>query len=56
MGLQDSTPQKKESPPQKQACGSMIDAQGREIPITRDMIQEACKELEKNVVKPAKKD
>ena len=31
---------------QHQACGSIIDAQGREIPITEQMIQKACKELE----------
>ncbi|WP_166366730.1 PA1571 family protein [Pseudomonas akapageensis] len=55
MGLQNSTSQEKKAPPQKAECGSIIDAQGREIPITRDMIQEACKQLENCVVKPAKK-
>ncbi len=31
---------------------SIIDAQGREVPITEDMIQQACHELEKRLVKP----
>ncbi|WP_177431578.1 MULTISPECIES: PA1571 family protein [Pseudomonas] len=35
--------------------GSIIDAQGREIPITEQMIQQACSELEKSRVAPAKK-
>jgi len=30
--------------------GSIIDAQGREIPITEDMIQRACRELEGSCV------
>lgn len=38
-------------PPQAQACGSIIDAQGREIPITEQMIQQACKHLEDSRVK-----
>lgn len=33
---------------------SLIDAQGREVPITEDMIQDACRELEQKLVKPAK--
>jgi len=32
---------------------SIIDAQGREVPITEDMIQDACRELEQRLVKPA---
>ncbi|BBH47257.1 PA1571 family protein [Pseudomonas sp. KU43P] len=32
--------------PQPKACGSIIDAQGREVPITEQMIQQACKKLE----------
>ncbi|WP_248752232.1 PA1571 family protein [Pseudomonas sp. MWU15-20650] len=32
---------------------SIIDAQGREVPITEDMIQQACRELEQRLVKPA---
>ncbi|MDO7903893.1 PA1571 family protein [Pseudomonas sp. K1(2024)] len=35
---------------QHQVCGSIIDAQGREIPITEQMIQKACKELEESRV------
>jgi len=31
----------------------MIDKDGREVPITEDMIQNACRELEKRLVKPA---
>ncbi|NVZ50016.1 hypothetical protein HX792_06695 [Pseudomonas sp. B6002] len=33
---------------------SIIDAQGREVPITEAMIQQACRELEQRLVKPAK--
>jgi len=33
--------------------GFVIDAQGREIPITEDMIQQACQELEKAQAKAA---
>ena len=29
--------------------GAIIDAQGREIPITENMIQHACRELEKHL-------
>ncbi|MCY1395753.1 hypothetical protein D3C76_1297360 [compost metagenome] len=54
MGLQNSTPQEEKAPKQE-AVGSVIDAQGKEIPITRQMIKEACEELEKSVVKPVKK-
>ncbi|WP_226503542.1 PA1571 family protein [Pseudomonas sp. MWU16-30317] len=34
--------------------GSIIDAQGREVPITEDMVQQACRELEKRLVAPRK--
>lgn len=34
--------------PQQPVGGSLIDAQGREVPITEGMIQQACRELEKN--------
>lgn len=34
--------------PQRPVGGSIIDAQGREIPITEDMIQRACRELDKS--------
>ncbi|MBF8781170.1 PA1571 family protein [Pseudomonas fulva] len=33
---------------QPQACGSIIDHQGREVPITEQMIQQACQDLEKS--------
>ncbi|HGY9626683.1 TPA: PA1571 family protein [Pseudomonas putida] len=36
---------------QRKVCGSIIDAQGREVPITEQMIQQACKELEESRVK-----
>ena len=32
---------------------SIIDENGREIEITEDMIQDACRELEQRLVKPA---
>ncbi|WP_178114403.1 MULTISPECIES: PA1571 family protein [unclassified Pseudomonas] len=38
--------------PQHLPC-SYIDAQGREVQITEDMIQDACRELEQKLVKPA---
>ncbi|WP_336201851.1 PA1571 family protein [Pseudomonas guariconensis] len=49
MSLQygSETP-KAPNPPQPQVCGSIIDAQGREIPITEQMIQKACKDLEQS--------
>ncbi|WP_095107626.1 PA1571 family protein [Pseudomonas sp. Irchel 3E20] len=40
--------------PQHASLGcSIIDAEGREVPITEDMIQQACRELELRQVKPA---
>ncbi|MDF0732462.1 hypothetical protein P0Y43_17280 [Pseudomonas entomophila] len=49
MSLQQSseTP-KNPNPPQPQVCGSIIDGKGREIPITEQMIQQACEDLEKS--------
>lgn len=38
--------------PQHLPC-SYIDAQGREVQITEEMIQDACRELEKKLAKPA---
>ena len=38
--------------PQQLPC-SYIDAQGREVQITEEMIQVACTELEQILVKPA---
>jgi len=49
MSLQhgSDTP-KSQSTTQPKACGSIIDAQGREVPITEQMIQHACKKLEES--------
>ena len=56
MSLQHSSDDKIEvirtQPDQSLGC-SIIDEQGREVPITEDMIQDACRELEKRLVKPA---
>jgi len=38
--------------PQQPVGGSIIDAQGREVPITEDMIQRACQELDKSCEPP----
>ncbi len=49
MSLQHgSDNQKPRANAQPQVCGSIIDAQGREVPITEQMIQQACKALEKS--------
>jgi len=42
---------KAQNKPQPKACGSIIDAQGREVEITEQMIQQACKDLEDSRVK-----
>ncbi|MCK1794324.1 PA1571 family protein [Pseudomonas violetae] len=42
-------------PDQSLGC-SIIDEQGRELPITEEMIQDACRNLEKLLVEPAKQD
>ncbi|MBP5943631.1 MULTISPECIES: PA1571 family protein [Pseudomonas] len=59
MSLQHSSEDKIEvirtKPGQTLGC-SIIDAQGREVPITEDMIQDACRELEKRLVKPAEQE
>jgi len=56
MSLQHSREEKiqviRTQPDQSLGC-SFIDAQGREVPITEEMIQKACSELEKRLVKPA---
>jgi hypothetical protein len=56
MSLQHSSDDKIEvirtKPGQSLGC-SILDKDGREIPITEDMIQQACSELEKRLVKPA---
>ena len=38
--------------PRQPVGGSIIDAQGREVPITEDMIQRACQELDKSCPSP----
>ena len=55
MTLQNSSDAKIEviRQPQYLPC-SVIDAQGREVQITEDMIQQACRELEQRLVTPAK--
>jgi hypothetical protein len=56
MSLQHSSDDKiqviRTKPGQPLGC-SIIDKDGREVPITEDMIQDACRELEKRLVKPA---
>ncbi|NMX90610.1 MULTISPECIES: PA1571 family protein [unclassified Pseudomonas] len=54
MSLQTSSLNKIEviRRPQQLPC-SYIDAQGREVQITEEMIQGACAELEQKLVKPA---
>lgn len=37
---------------QQPVGGAIIDEQGQEIPITENMIQRACQELEKDLTKP----
>ncbi|EKT4467328.1 PA1571 family protein [Pseudomonas juntendi] len=56
MSLQHSSEAPKTThQPQPKVCGSIIDAQGREVPITEQMIQQACKELEESRVKQVPK-
>ncbi|GLO46608.1 MULTISPECIES: PA1571 family protein [Pseudomonas] len=56
MSLQHgSDNQKPRTTPQPQVCGSIIDAQGREVPITEQMIQQACKALEESRVERVRK-
>ncbi|VVO67394.1 PA1571 family protein [Pseudomonas sp. B21128] len=59
MSLQHSSEDKIEvirtKPGQTLGC-SIIDEKGREVPITEDMIQDACRELEKRLVKPAEQE
>lgn len=56
MSLQHSSDDKiqviRTQPDQSLGC-SIIDKDGREVPITEDMIQQACSELDKRLVKPA---
>ncbi|MFJ4133047.1 PA1571 family protein [Pseudomonas cyclaminis] len=54
MTLQNSSDAKIEviRQPQQLPC-SVIDAQGHEVQITEEMIQQACRELEEKLVKSA---
>lgn len=54
MSPQQQTPAPHVAPEQSQqpAGGAIIDEQGQEIPITENMIQRACEELEKDLTKP----
>lgn len=55
MSLQthrESAPRSTPRQPQQPVGGSIIDAQGREVPITEDMIQRACQELDKTCEPP----
>ncbi|MCO6057890.1 hypothetical protein NG726_14570 [Pseudomonas sp. MOB-449] len=51
MSLHDSTSDRRVIPLQQRRSvgGAIIDAQGREIPITEIMIQRACQELHKQL-------
>ncbi|PQP06213.1 MULTISPECIES: PA1571 family protein [Pseudomonas] len=59
MSLQNSSDDKiqviRTQPDQSLGC-SIIDKDGREVPITENMIQDACRELEKRLVKPAEQE
>ncbi|BBP75795.1 MULTISPECIES: PA1571 family protein [Pseudomonas] len=58
MDLQHSTnqiPVIRHPKPEALGC-AIIDAAGREVPITEEMIQDACRELEQRLVKPAQQD
>ncbi|ARS48737.1 MULTISPECIES: PA1571 family protein [Pseudomonadaceae] len=51
MSLQDNVAQRPNTPvkqPQMPVGGFIIDGQGREVPITEDMIQQACNALEES--------
>ncbi|MFC4862889.1 hypothetical protein SA496_16695 [Pseudomonas sp. JS3066] len=51
MSLHDSTSDSRVIPlqPRRPVGGAIIDAEGREIPITEIMIQRACQELHKQL-------
>jgi hypothetical protein len=54
MSPQQQPPAPRVAPEQSQqpVGGAIIDEQGQEIPITENMIQRACQELEKELVAP----
>ncbi|WP_375739644.1 PA1571 family protein [Pseudomonas boanensis] len=53
MSLPNSTSDRRVVPlqPRQPIGGAVIDAQGREIPITESMIQRACQELQRQLNK-----
>ncbi|MDM8349848.1 hypothetical protein P8H27_13225 [Pseudomonas sp. sp1636] len=55
MSPHKQTPESRVVPeqPQQPLGGAIVDEQGQEIPITEDMIQRACRELEKSVAAPS---
>lgn len=57
MNMQKQTSEPRVTPQQAQqpVGGAIIDAQGREIPITEHMIQQACNELDKSPDNPGRK-
>ncbi|WP_296268679.1 PA1571 family protein [Pseudomonas sp. UBA6562] len=57
MSLQHTQPSPKtHTQGLQQPCGSILDAQGREVPITEDMIQQACQRLEESRADRAYRD
>ncbi|MBB2496138.1 PA1571 family protein [Aquipseudomonas ullengensis] len=57
MHLNDnrSSPRSARQNQQQSVGGAIIDAQGREVPITELMVQQACRELEKYYPQTAKR-
>ena len=58
MSLQDNSNQVPvvRANPQLPVGGAILDKDGREIPITEEMVQAACQECDKNWVAPNKQD
>ncbi|MBM7062152.1 hypothetical protein JQX08_15690 [Pseudomonas sp. UL073] len=50
-----SAPRDTAPKPQQPVGGAIIDASGREIPITEQMIQQACREMDKTCMGAPKK-
>lgn len=56
MSLQQGKTEQATAPKSKAPVGgSIIGPDGREVPITEDMIQQACEKLEKSRAEPTKK-
>jgi hypothetical protein len=49
MSPNQQTHKQHDTPLQQATAGAIIDAQGREIPITEQMIQSACRELDEKM-------